>query len=82
MEERIVNQVLKIFTDRGVAKSSADIPVDVPLYGAGGVGLDSLDMAVFSSLLEQEFGTDPFSHGQFPRTVAEVVRFYDTQQPS
>ena len=39
-------------------------------------GLDSLESAELSAVLEDEFGTDPFSSGLMPETVQEIVDFY------
>ncbi|WP_235737222.1 phosphopantetheine-binding protein [Nocardioides alcanivorans] len=46
-----------------------------PLY-AEGVGLDSLETAELSALLEDELGSDPFSTGDLPQTLAEIQTFY------
>ena len=46
------------------------------LWGDG-LGLDSLEAAELSAMLEDEFGSDPFSAGgELPTTVAEVLGFY------
>jgi len=46
--------------------------------GSEGYDLDSLDAATFSALLEREFGRDPYSEGVFPKTVEEVLKFYNS----
>ena len=56
-------------------KGGADL--DVNLY-AEGIGLDSLDVAELSAVLEDEFGSDPFSNGEMPETVGEIAAFYDS----
>lgn len=38
--------------------------------------LDSLDVAELSALLEEEVGTDPYTAGETPRTIGEVLAFY------
>lgn len=40
--------------------------------------LDSLEVAEFSAVLEDDLGSDPYSAGQTPRTVGEVIKFYDS----
>ena len=40
------------------------------------LGLDSLELAELSVMLEDRFGTDPYSAGLVPRTVGEIVAFY------
>jgi acyl carrier protein len=38
--------------------------------------MDSLEVAELSVLLEDEFGSDPYSEGLVPQTVGELVGFY------
>jgi acyl carrier protein len=38
--------------------------------------LDSLEVAEFSAVLEDDLGRDPYSEGLVPQTVGEVVAFY------
>jgi acyl carrier protein len=57
--------------------------------GAGGIevkqesrlgqdlGLDSLELAELSAVLEDELGSDPYSDGLVPQTVSDVVAYYD-----
>ncbi len=46
------------------------------LWGDG-LGLDSLEAAELSAMLEDEFGTDPFSAGgDLPERVGDIVAFY------
>lgn len=40
--------------------------------------LDSLELAELSALLEETLGSDPYSAGLVPRTVGEVVGFYES----
>lgn len=67
--ERTVRSFLKR------AKKKDTVSLDTPLY-AEGIGLDSLETAELAAVLEDELGTDPFSEGQTPRTVGEVIEFY------
>jgi acyl carrier protein len=46
------------------------------LYAVG-LGLDSMDVAELSAVLEDAFGTDPYSTGEIPETFGEIVAFYD-----
>lgn len=43
----------------------------------GDLGLDSLELAELSAVLEDEIGNDPFSEGIVPETVAELVSYYN-----
>jgi len=49
---------------------------ETELWGEG-IGLDSLEAAELSAMLEDEFGSDPFSAGgDLPEKVSDVVAFY------
>jgi acyl carrier protein len=56
-------------------KGDLEVSMDTVLHGDG-LGLDSLETAELSAILEDEFGTDPFGAGLMPETVAEIVAFY------
>lgn len=56
-------------------KGDLTVAMDSVIHGDG-LGLDSLETAELSALLEDEFGTDPFGAGLMPETVAEIVAFY------
>ena len=56
-------------------KGDVDVTLESPVHGDG-LGLDSLESAELSALLEDEFGSDPFSAGLMPETVGEIVSFY------
>jgi acyl carrier protein len=59
----------------GRVRLGADVEPDTALF-ADGLGLDSLETAELSAMLEDAFGKDPFSQGQMPGTVAELMAFY------
>lgn len=42
------------------------------------LGMDSLELAELSAVLEDEFGHDPYSEGIVPATVAELVGYYES----
>jgi acyl carrier protein len=49
---------------------------DTGLWGDG-LGLDSLEAAELSAMLEDEFGSDPFSGGgDLPERIGDVLAFY------
>ena len=58
-------------------KTDVTVALDTPIHGDG-LGLDSLETAELSAMLEDEFGTDPFGEGLMPETVAEIVAFYSS----
>ena len=71
--ENVVKGALRSMLKRKKA-AGAEVTVDADLYGD--LKLDSLDVAEFSSILEDELGSDPYSEGITPRTVGEVIEFY------
>ena len=42
------------------------------------LGLESLDLAELSAVIEDELGRDPYSEGVLPRTVGDVIEWYNT----
>lgn len=42
------------------------------------LGMDSLEVAELSAVLEENFGTDPYTEGLLARTPGEVLAFYRT----
>jgi acyl carrier protein len=56
-------------------KGSAGWTDETGLWGDG-LGLDSLEAAELSAMLEDEFGSDPFSAGgDLPERVGDIVAF-------
>ena len=53
-----------------------ELSPDTPLF-AEGLGLDSLETAELSALLEDTHGTDPFQMEEMPQTVGEIFAFYE-----
>lgn len=74
MTDRVIAVLNDLLVRKGVERDA--FPPDLRLDESG-YGLDSLDMATFSVALEQVFGTDPYSAGRFPRTLADVLAFYE-----
>lgn len=71
--ESAVVQTLTSFLRR--VDKYVDFDAATPLY-ADGLGLDSLETAELSALLEDELGRDPFSAGSMPETVGDIIRFH------
>jgi acyl carrier protein len=71
----LVESTIESFLAR--ANKSVDVlDPALPLY-ADGIGLDSLETAELSAILEDTFGTDPFSAGgDMPQTVGDILGFY------
>ena len=70
-----VEGTIRAFIDR-IGKPVEVLGDDLPLY-ADGIGLDSLETAELSALLEDAYGADPFQAGPMPQTVGDIVGFYD-----
>ena len=72
-EKTVVNAIRGLLkrrkTDAGEVDLNADLYEDL--------ALDSLEVAELSAVLEDDLGSDPYSQGVVPRTVGEVVEFYD-----
>ena len=67
-------QVVRSFVTR-VKPEAPEFGLDTPLY-ADGVGLDSLETAELSAVLEDELGTDPFTSEPMPQTLGDILAFY------
>ena len=74
VEARVIDTIRTL-----LARYGRGVPVTAQsrLY-ADGLGLDSLAAAELSTMLEMAFGRDPYSDGMVPRSVEEIVRFYET----
>lgn len=71
-----VEQTVRSFLER--AQKPADVlTADTPLY-ADGIGLDSLETAELSAVLEDTYGSDPFQSETMPQTVGDILSFYDS----
>jgi acyl carrier protein len=57
-----------------------ELDPSTPLY-ADGIGLDSLETAELSAMLEDELGSDPFGAGEMPQTVGDILAFYASAVP-
>lgn len=72
-ERTVVNAI------RGLLKRKKgvdfDVQLDANLYDD--LELDSLEVAELSAVLEDDLGTDPYSEGETPQTVGEVIGFYE-----
>jgi acyl carrier protein len=69
-----VEKTISEFLDR-VEKAPENLTPDLVLH-ADGIGLNSLEIAELSAVLEDEFGTDPFSGDEMPETVGDIYAFY------
>lgn len=73
MQVKVI-QVISSLLERA-NKFDVDVTLESQLHGDG-LGLDSLETAELSAVLEDEFGSDPFSAGLMLETVEEIAEFY------
>ena len=74
VEKTVVKALKGVLRRRKGAAAAANFDANSDLYDD--LELDSLDVAELSAVLEDDLGHDPYSEGQTPRTVSEVVDFY------
>ncbi len=73
----VQNKVIEIISSllERADKADVDVTLESKIHGDG-LGLDSLESAELSAVLEDELGSDPFSAGLMPETVGEIADFY------
>ena len=74
-ESQRAEQTFRSFLQR--VEKSTEFDRSTRLY-AEGIGLDSLETAELSAILEDEFGRDPFSTDTMPETVGDILDFFDS----
>lgn len=76
VDDRVIKVVRDVLEQKGTAEQ--EVGTESNLYEEG-LGFDSLDTATLSAALEREFSRDPYTEGQFPRTVGELIQFIGSQ---
>ena len=71
--EQTVLTALRALLERR-EQGEVEVTMDSAIYDD--LLLDSLEVAEFSAVLEDDLGSDPYTAGVVPRTVREVVAFY------
>lgn len=65
------------FLERLQKSYDGELTDETLLYGDG-LGLDSLEAAELSAVLEDDLGSDPFSAGgELPEKVGDILAFYE-----
>ena len=72
-ETDVIAVVKTVLKHKGLP--DANVQLSSVLYD-GGLGLDSLSAAELSVALEKALGKDPYTNGELPQTVGEIVEFY------
>jgi acyl carrier protein len=73
--ETIVRKTIKSLL---VRRGDGHLEIEASSTLTGDLGLDSLELAELSAVLEDELGYDPFSDGVVPETVADLIAYYDS----
>jgi acyl carrier protein len=73
-EETVRRALADLLSRREGDAAPVTITADTRIYDE--LEMDSLEVAELSVLLEDEFGSDPYSEGLVPQTVGELVGFY------
>lgn len=74
-EQTVKSAIRKLLKRR--SSEPVEVDRDADLYQD--LELDSLEVAELSATLEDDLGSDPYSEGQTPRTVGEVVDYYENK---
>lgn len=72
--------IVESLLQRSDREGSPTVSADSLLHGDDGLGLDSLETAELSAILEDELGTDPFAAGDLPETVGDIIAFYEPSE--
>jgi len=73
IESDVISIIKTILKNQDLPDANVDLSSQ--LY-EDGVGLDSLCVAELSTMLEKTYGKDPYTSGQLPQTVSDIVNFY------
>jgi acyl carrier protein len=71
--ETVIRETIRTLLDQ---RGASGIQVMPESKLTADLGLDSLELAELSAVLEDEVGYDPFSQGIVPETVAELIAYY------
>lgn len=77
IRETVIGTIEKIRAESG-AKTPVPLTDELPLLDSG---LDSLNIAILVTRLEEVFGFDPFSEStgiSYPVTVGDLIRVYES----
>jgi acyl carrier protein len=72
--ETIIRDTIRTLLDQ---RGASGIEIRPESKLTADLGLDSLELAELSAVLEDEIGHDPFSEGIVPETVSELVDYYN-----
>ncbi len=72
--ERVIATAIETLLQR---RGAAGLEVTPEAKLTSDLGMDSLELAELSAVLEDELGHDPYSEGIVPETVAELVGYYE-----
>ncbi len=71
--ESLVRDTIQTLLQR---RGAANVEITAESNLTADLGLDSLELAEISAVLEDEFGRDPYSDGLVPETVGAIIDYY------
>ena len=74
VEDTVIAAIRRILKRQGFPET--EVALDSKLYGEG-IGLDSMSVAELSAALEKTYGKDPYTSGEDPQSVRDIVEFYE-----
>jgi acyl carrier protein len=72
--ERIIRETIQTLLER---RGAAELEILPESRLTADLGMDSLELAELSAVLEDEIGHDPYSDGIVPETVAELIAYFE-----
>ncbi len=74
VESTVIAAIKRILEHQGLAE--VEVVACSELYDDG-IGLDSMCVAELSAVLEKAYGNDPYTSGEEPQSVQDIVDFYE-----
>lgn len=71
--EAVIRKAVDVLLKR---RGVTDLEVTAESKLTADLGLDSLELAELSAVLEDDLGHDPYSEGIVPETLGELVAYY------
>ena len=75
VESTVIAAIKRILEHQGLAE--VEVVASAELYDDG-IGLDSMCVAELSAVLEKTYGKDPYTSGEEPQSVQDIVDFYES----
>ncbi len=76
VKDGVIEEIRGLLARRNHGAPKAPSLAEQTALFAEGLALESLEVAELSAQLEARFGRDPFTDGETPQTVAEILDYY------